>query len=253
MSFIPSSDFVIEVQKGNVEGHSMWGMMGEREGMGTPTTGEDLWRGNSDVIPEPSSSGVQMAVDSTSDSDTAAGTGVRQVLIHYIDGAGDAQTETVTMNGTTKVNTVATDIRHVNYFHAVSVGTGGVAAGNITIELQGSPATVYNYIQVGGNKDLTCKYMVPAGHKLHLIGWHAGVSSDDRVSMRLRSTDWGGVLYEDIYLFKSVLYLAKATSGSIDNYATIPALSKIKVSAFPDQNGGEASTCCYGMLIQDGF
>ena len=60
-----------------------------------------------------------MTIVSTDAGDTFGGNGVNSLQIHYLDANGDAKTETVNMNGLTGVNTVATDIRFVQYIHSL--------------------------------------------------------------------------------------------------------------------------------------
>lgn len=77
---------------------------------------------------------AQRSIASASANDTAAGTGARSVRITYFDGAGNGPlTETVTLNGTTPVNTVATNIRFIESMVVLTVGTGGTNAGVITL------------------------------------------------------------------------------------------------------------------------
>ena len=117
------ADYVTEILRGNISGLSMFSAMGERESIGTTLTGEDLWRGNQltpaptshILIPTPADAGEQMTIvsEDADDDGDPVGTGARTVRIHYCDDAGDAQLEDVTLNGTTPVDTVATDIRAV--------------------------------------------------------------------------------------------------------------------------------------------
>lgn len=87
---------------------------------------------------EPASQ-AQRSIGSSSASDTAAGTGARSIKITYYDNAGAGPfTETVALNGTTPVNTVATDIRFIESMEVVTVGSGGTNVG--TISLFGSTA-----------------------------------------------------------------------------------------------------------------
>lgn len=83
-------------------------------------------------------SGAQRSVKSSSASDAAAGSGVRKVRITYFKLASDGSitgplTEDVTLNGTAAVPTVATDIALIEKVEAISCGSGGVAAGTITL------------------------------------------------------------------------------------------------------------------------
>ncbi len=254
-----TSGYLVEVARGNVSKQTLWHAICERESIGTTAAGEDCWRGNElspaptshVLIPTPAPAGEQMTVVSESANDAAAGTGIQTVRVNYLDASGDQQSEDVTLNGTTPVNTVATDIRFVNDFYALTVGTGGVAADHVKIYKTGTVGLVYNMIHQGGNKSLVSHRMVPAGHTLVLLWWHAEEAQGKRVAVRIRSTDFDGVLHAGTFLFKDPVYINKAATGQLDLYALIPALSIVKVSFWPDAAGAEGSASWTGILIED--
>lgn len=92
----------------------------------------------STVYTEPASA-AQRSVGSSSASDTAAGVGARTIKITYYDNTGAGPlTETITLNGITAVNTVATNIR---FIESIEVMTAGSSLANVgTISLFGSTA-----------------------------------------------------------------------------------------------------------------
>lgn len=82
--------------------------------------------------------GAQRSISSGSALDAVAGTGAQQVRITYftLDASGNVAgpyAETVTMNGTTAVNTVATNIALVEKMEVVRAGSTGAAGGTITL------------------------------------------------------------------------------------------------------------------------
>lgn len=108
---------------------------------------------------------LEVISGSADDDGSPAGTGVQTVKIGYLDGSGVQKSETVTLNGTTAVQTTATDIWRINSFRAASVGTGGVAAGAITLqELDGAP--VFSSIAAGQTRARNMAYTVPYGKAL---------------------------------------------------------------------------------------
>ena len=261
MSNLGTTDFMLEVAKGNIPGHEMVQAFGERESMGTTVAGEDIWRGNelspaptSDtVIPTPDATGEQMTVvsESANDSTTGGATGVQTLRIHYLDAAGDRQTEDITMDGTTGVNTVATNIRFVNDMYALTTGSGGVADDHIKIHKTGTAGLVYNMIAKGGNKSLVPHRMVPAGKTIYVRGWHASEAQGRRVNMRIRSTDMYGVSIPSVFCFKDTVYLNGSASGLLVLNFAAPALSIIKVSGWPDVAGAEVSCSLIGVMVDD--
>jgi hypothetical protein len=95
-------------------------------------------------------SGAQRALKSSSVNDTnAAGTGARQVRITFYTLTADGTIagpfiETVNLNGTTAVPTVNTNIALIEKMEIVAAGSGGVAAGTITLTVDnaGAGATI---------------------------------------------------------------------------------------------------------------
>lgn len=250
-------NFLAAVIAGEISDMSILRGFGERESMGTTATGEDIWRGNEltpaptshTSIPIPAAAGEQMTVVSESANDADAGTGINTLDIHYIDAAGDAQSETVTMDGTTEVDTTATDIRFVQHIHARTVGSAGVADGHVKIYKKGSSGLVYNMIHVGGNMSLVPNRMVPAGKNLLLMGWHCSEAQSKRVAFRLRSTDVDGELLPGVFCFKDVVYLNGRTMSINGPHALVPSLSIVKISGWPDAIGAEGSCSWWGVLL----
>lgn len=255
-----TGDLEIEVLRGAVLGHDMLGGLGERESIGTTAAGEDMWRGNEltpaptshTTIPTPAAAGEQMTVVSESQADNGTtATGILTVLIHYLDAAGDAQIETVTLDGTTPVDTVATDMRFIQAIHSATVGSGGVADGHIKIYKTGTVGLVYSMIAAGGNMSLVPHRMVPLGKSCYVRGWHATEAQGKRVAFRLRSTDHLGTLFPGVFIFKDVAYLKQAASPHMVVAFKAPALSIIKVTGWAIAINGEGSCAWRGVLVDD--
>lgn len=252
-------DFIHEVAKGNIPRHSIMSAMGERSSIGTTAEGEDVWRGNeltpaptsTTKIPTPDSGGEQMTVVAENVNDTAAGTGARTLELHYIDTAGVEQMEVISLNGTTEVDTVATDIIFVNDLHVLTAGAGLLPAGYIKIYKKGSAGLVYNMLSPGENKSLVPHRMVPAGKILVLRSWFATEAKAKRAVYRIRSTDHDGVLLPNIFNFKDTCYLNNSTSGQLSIDVIIPAFSIIKVTAWADISGAEGSCSWRGVLVDE--
>lgn len=257
MTWIPDTDFLIEVAAGNVPDHSILEAFGERENVGTTTAGEDITRMNDlspaptshTMIPTPSAAGEQMTIVSESGNDSAAGTGARTVELHYLDATGNPQKETLTMLGTTGVNTVATNIRFVQYIHVLTVGSLGVADGNIKIAKTGTVGLVYSMIAAGGNMALLPHRMVPFGKKMIILGWHASEAQGKRGAFRLRSTDNEGIIVTGVFNFKDSAYLNQTTFVNNQLHTQVPALTIVKVSGWANVAGGEVSTGWRGLVM----
>jgi hypothetical protein len=194
-----------------------------------------------------------MTLVSTQAADAAAGTGVQSVDIHYIDANGDMQVENRSLSGLTPVNTVATNIRFVNEIHAAAVGSGGVAAGNITLYKLSTPATIYNMIAAGGNMSLVTSRMVPASKTFYLSSWNATANVAAKpVTIRIRATQHGGTLIDGVFIFIDSAALELASySYKFPVPVKIPALAIIKVSAWTSGAGASVSAGFGGYLVDD--
>jgi hypothetical protein len=189
------------------------------------------------------STGTTYFIRSSSANDTAAGTGARTVRIVYLDAAGAQQKVTATLNGTTGVS-LGSGFSYFEWAEVATVGTGIVAAGNITISsVVGAPTTAQTveYIAAGGNRSLSGRYVVPAGYEAHLLDWSLTAQGGGTFDTRLRAptfadddTSSGTAPH-----FKDNAFI---TSGVGPNDATlhylkIPAGVEIKVSAIPSAAG----------------
>ncbi|MCP5023057.1 MAG: hypothetical protein GY930_14960 [bacterium] len=255
MSYFGTEDFRAKVLLNEVPRWRIMRGFGERESMGTPVNGEDIWRGSdpgvggADLIPLIDSAGIVISVKSSSASDTLAGTGIQKLRVDYIRADGSEAFEVVDMNGTTGVALAHTDIIHVQTMSAAyPVGSNGVGVGNVTAY---NGSDVYNMIAIGGNQSMTCARMCPAGHKLIVMDWDHQVSSNDRIAYRIRSTDYEGVLVPGVFLFKDVGFISKVSSGQVKALFASPPFSIVKISGWGDQTGGEGSASWWGYLVED--
>ena len=128
---------------------------------------------------------AQVEVVSTSANDTSGGTGIQQVMIDGLDATGARQTETVTLNGVTAVTTTGS-WTFINMVHAESVGSGGQAAGDISIQSVGG-GTEYTRIPAGFCEDQQLFFRVPTGSQVVIGGWGVSVTTSKASIMRLRT------------------------------------------------------------------
>lgn len=120
-------------------------------------------------------SNAQRSVKSSSASDTAAGTGAQKVTINFLDTTFTLQSETVTLNGTTAVNTVSTNIAFIESMVVSQVGSGGGNVGTISI-LTGTAGsgTTWGSIAASDNQTFWAHHYVPAGVTCYLLGFLGG-------------------------------------------------------------------------------
>lgn len=226
---------------------------GTRLNVSAVTNGEDVWEGTASTLPTPADAGEQMTLVSTSANDTSAGTGIRTVFIDYLDNSGVPQSETVTMNGTTEVDTVATNIRFVQEIFAASVGSNGAAVGTISIYKKGSVATVYNAITPGNTSSLNTARMVPLGHILIIRSFTvsgSNAASGKTVDLKLRSTSRGGILAPGIFnIIDNALVFNSGINREFFSSWNIPALAIVKVTAYTSLAGQDVQASWDGYTV----
>lgn len=189
---------------------------------------EDLWElGGVYVFPTTS---IQMKIVSSSVNDAAAGTGARTADIHYLDTNYDEQFETITLNGTTPVNTVATNILRVNDIHVMSVGSLGVSDGNLSLTNTAGTIT-YGYIAASGNASRQAIYTVPNGKAFYIAELNVGVGSaagNRFAEFSLRATtSREHELTPGVFHFKALIAIQ-------DNAISIPFCVPLKCVAYSD-------------------
>lgn len=238
-------DYGVMIGAGLMAGHELFRGFGERTAITNISTGNDLWQGTATTIPIPDqTTGEQLTLVSTSASDASAGTGIQTLDVHGLDITGNPQTEIVTLNGLTPVNTTRTNWRFNQSIHAETVGTGGVAAGTISLYKTGDATRVYNVVTPGGNMSLNSSRMVPFGKTLYITNFSIMAADNTSVSVRCRATS----TFEDIvtsgyfFLFKDVSILQDSTREKTFKVPLkFPALSIIKWTAYATTNGASAS------------
>jgi len=131
-------------------------------------------------------SGAQRSIKSASANDAAAGSGARTVKITYYALAAGVITgpftETLTLNGVTAVPTVATNIALIERIDVLTAGSGGVAAGDISLYAAADgTGTVIAILASGGVRTYLGHHYVPTNgqcvvHDLAATGGDTGVA-----------------------------------------------------------------------------
>jgi len=120
---------------------------------------------------------VQAAADidivSSDAADDAAGTGARTIVLTGLDSDWLLQSETIALDGTTDVHPANDYIRILSAYVA-TVGTGGVNAGTITLDVNGSSTQLQ--IPIGHGRGIQGVYTVPADYSgAYIVAWSASV------------------------------------------------------------------------------
>jgi hypothetical protein len=244
--------YFVGIAEGEVPEHSDFYCIGYNPTVGTVS--EEIWQGSTAyVFPTVAQ---QMRLFSSNVADNVTGTGIRTVRIYYIDGTTRTEhTEDVTLQGTTFVNTVSTDIFRVNGLRAISSGTNNAAVGIITLE--GLTGQDYRLIAIGNTRDRGAIYTVPANKTLYVTQFYVGVSGLNAANMA-RITLRSNFLDDAIIVMTGSLFQPYSEivvpNGDIIPYFTIPimfpATADIKFSAYVD-SGSAFIECSIRGWIED--
>lgn len=170
MSYFGTTEWYLEVAKGNIPGHSIV----HKFGAGSVSTSL-LPVAQSAVYQTPTTAQALEFV-STSANDTAAGTGAREITVIGLDSNWNEVSQTVTTNGTTPVS-LGTNLIRLHRWYVSSSGTyatasAGSHAGTLTIRAAGAGAT-WSTIPITplplGQSQIGA-YTVPIGYKGYLLG-----------------------------------------------------------------------------------
>lgn len=193
----------------------------------------------------PPAGGIQMSIVSTSvnDDGNPGGTGIRTVRIHYLDANYAIQTEDITLNGTTRVNTVSTNILRINEIHAQTIGSNGSAVGSISLDNTAGTVT-YARIGIGFNRSRNGIFTVPAGKTGYLSHWDASsgtASGNHYTRFTLRMTTHDNVLIPGVFIAHDSIGTVNGMSSIYyDIPIVLPAMTDIKVSVISDSGTANA-------------
>jgi hypothetical protein len=172
-----SMPYLYDIAEGNVTGHTAF----ERFGINTDIdiTAEDIWPTGGNYTWPASAQQMELVSSSAEDDPdkggATPGTGIHTVTLYYLTNDFTEKTEDINLNGTGVVTTSGSDIYRVQALKAKVVGTGGAAAGTITIRnLADTP--VYSSIEIGYNRSRNTMYTVPKAKTLYVTSIFAGCS-----------------------------------------------------------------------------
>lgn len=182
MTYIPTTDFLIEVQKGNVPGHSLVHKFGRNDAVPNGSwefvnlLGFTAW---------PLSAATTVRVKAGNGADTAAGAGAREITIEGIDSNLAELNEAVaTAGASASANTSASFWR----VHRAWVSSNGVygAANTAAVVIENSAGGT-DLIQIAIEEGQTqfAAWTIPTGKTAYLLSANVTVDTGKNVSFRM--------------------------------------------------------------------
>lgn len=205
------ADFLTEVRRGNVAGHSMVSGAGYNPDIDAAAS-ETIWgAGGTYAFP---AAAATISVVSTSALDTSAGTGARTLTIEGLNSSYAAISETITLNGVVPVVTTASFLR-VNRAYTATAGSGGSNAGTITGITVSTSLTMFGMVPAANTSQLGL-YTVPAGYTAYLVQINL-TGALATASAILQGQLWGRA-FGGLFLIQDNYSCGTTSSGTIVTY-----------------------------------
>ncbi len=167
--------YYLKVAKGLISGHSVMHKFGRNPDIDAGF--ETIWNGGGIYTGHNATAAQTVEVFSSDDADNGGtSTGAVTVELQGLDTNWLQITETVTLDGTTKVDSAKTYIRMDRAI--VRSGASATAAnlGTITVRQKTTTANIFAVLPIGYNETMIAAYTIPAGKTGYLLWWGASAS-----------------------------------------------------------------------------
>lgn len=175
-------DFLIEVQKGNVSGHSLKHKFGRNDAVAN-----NVWSFVNQLAftAWPLSAATTVRVKAGDAADTAAGNGAREITIEGIDSNFDEISEAVATAGTSASSNTSASFWRIHRAWVSQAGVYG-AANTAAVVIENSGAGT-DLIQISIEEGQTQfgGWTVPLGKTAYLLSFHAEVDAGKAADIRL--------------------------------------------------------------------
>lgn len=160
MTFIASTEFRMEIAKGNVAGHSQENLV-MRSLFIDDSDFKDVWGVDGNLVYPTAAETWEVLSDNA--ADTSAGAGARTIAVTYLDASYVEETVVVSLNGTTPVTLNTNHFRPRSAVVATADPAVGHNVGEIIVRSTGSGTPTRNVIEPTFSASQDTSYTVPAG------------------------------------------------------------------------------------------
>lgn len=190
---IDMADWYTQVAEGKITGYSIVNKFGENTDIDNGSVPEDVWNGGGLYTGFPTGAAETIEVFSSDANDTSAGTGARTIRVYGLDANYVEQQEDITLNGVTPGVTTNTYMR-VHRIYVLTVGSGGVNAGDITCRHTTTTVNVFAILPAGVAQTRLAAFTIPSGKTGYIqrVTAEALGNSSVSVSASLEVRTFGG-------------------------------------------------------------
>ncbi len=213
--------------------------------------GRDVWGGSGggagNWVP-PTTSRIHALVSTSDEDGKTTPTGALTVFVEGLGSTYEFQSETVTLDGTTTVNTVL-EYTMIHRMNCLTFGSAGRNLGLITATAA-VDGTVTAEVVINSNSTLMAIFQVPANTSAYMTGWHGSIfrqlGAAQATDLFLMSHSFGAVAAwsptgGNGFAIRDIMALD--SDGNPENkreyhpYKLFPAKSYIKVAASGNTDG----------------
>lgn len=253
MTYLLSKEFLTEVAKGNIPGHSLVHKFGRNTGVPNGsfefvnTLGFTAW---------PLSAATTVRIKAGGDAaDTAAGAGAREVTVQGIDSSFNETSEAIATAGASASSATTASFWRVHRAWVSAVGTYGAAnTAAVTIE-NSAGGTDLIQIATGEGQSQFCAYTIPTGKTGYLISIQLTVDTTKSGDFRIFTRDDIDDTSAPMKSKRIKLYFDGVSGQLVRNpsspMVTVAAKSDIWVEALGDGGVIEATADMEILLVDD--
>lgn len=195
---------------------------GNNSDVDTGTLPEDLWNGGGVYTGHNATGAEIVTVVSSSVNDTSAGTGARTIQLVGLDANYLPISETVTLNGTSTVDTVNSYLR-LDRGIILTAGSGKTNAGTITARQKVTTANIFFALLITENQTHVGCFTIPAGYTGFIVACFFGVNKpgsgggtfDRSAGIDIYARPLGGV-------YNSKFHTSVTSGHDVDHHFQVP-------------------------------
>lgn len=182
MSYLTNKEFLLEVAKGKVAGHTLVRRFGINADVDIAAEEDICSYGG--IVNWQTSAQTLEAVSTDADDLSATGTGARTIKVWGLDSAYAEANTTVSMNGVTPVTLSGTWI-DIDRAEILTTGSTASNEGDIDVRILSAGAILARVPTLYGQA-YRAGYFVPTGKTAYLIGWESSLYKATSGSAELR-------------------------------------------------------------------
>jgi hypothetical protein len=171
-------EFYLQVARGVVPGYSVVNKFGENQDIDVASGFQAVCPNGGRIYTGFNATAAEtVEVFSSSADDAAAGIGARTITLYGLDANFVEQSETLTLTGTTPVDTPTNTYIRLDRAIVKSAGTNDSNVGDITIRQKTTTANVFCLVEINHNQSMNAAYTIPAGKIGFVVDFHSSITS----------------------------------------------------------------------------